>query len=87
MTVEEVEEILDETESDRILGDDIFLGLQILVKYNKPGKGRVVQAAEHDEIYSIGVEDAIEAGLTPEDVVMLGKLGWRVQEEAFHHFV
>ena len=62
----------------------IFEGLVILNKYAK--KENVVAGAGHDQIYSINVCDACEAGITKEDVLQLQKYEWMVQDGYFYTF-
>lgn len=76
---EEIRKIFDDTESElqKIDGDNAFMGLQILSKYTK----NLIQGAEHDIIYSISIEDAIELNITDEDLIQLAKLNWMIHEE------
>jgi hypothetical protein len=76
---EEIRKIFDDTESElqKIDGDNAFMGLQILSKYTK----NLIQGAEHDIIYSISIEDAIELNITDEDLIQLAKLNWMIYEE------
>ena len=85
MTIKELEAIYDE-EAGYVEGDSIFQGLEILARY--AGGKRVIQAAEHDEIYSLRIEDVLEAGLTRGDAVDLRDFGWNISGgEGFQHFV
>jgi hypothetical protein len=82
MTYEEIEKIM-EKDYDYITNkDSVFEGLKIIAKYTDD----VVGAAEHDIIYSEDVEVLIEAGITKEDVEMLAKLNWHIEEDCFCHF-
>ena len=56
---------------------NVFLGLKIITKY-LPKVG--IEAAEHDIIYSAGVDELLEAGITEEDVTELQKLNWMIDE-------
>lgn len=76
MTREELEIIFKETESEWS-GDNAFKGLEIIRKYVE----YVLHAAEHDIIYSVDLDDIIEADITKEDAVNLRKLNWMISEE------
>lgn len=82
LTMDEFIDIMDETESDWD-GDNAFKGLVILSKYTT----NLVQAAEHDKIWSISVEEIVELGITKEDVIKLGKLNWMIEEDSLACFV
>lgn len=71
---DEITNIFDTTSSDlkNIDGDSTFLGFQIISKYTK----NIVQCAEHDIVYSIGVDEIIELNVTDEDLIQLAKLNW-----------
>ena len=85
MTIEEFEEIFENTESElsKVDGDNCFLGLQILSKYTK----NLVHGAEHDRIFSESIENLIDASITKEDVISLAKLNWSIEEECLYCFV
>lgn len=77
---DEINKIFDETESElhKLDGEDnAFLGLQIISKYTKKN---IIVCAEHDIIYSIGIEEAIELNVTDEDFIQLAKLNWMIYE-------
>jgi hypothetical protein len=65
--------------------DNAFLGLQIIRKYI-PG-GTIIGSAEHDIIYSVYTEELAKAGITEEDVIMLRKLNWHIDEDSLACFV
>ena len=66
-------------------GDNAMQGLLILQKY---ADGDVILGAEHDKIYSISPEEAINNGLTEEDAIALFKLNWGINEyEDFYCYV
>jgi hypothetical protein len=71
MTREQLEKIFDNDET-QWEGDNAFQGLQILSKYTD----NLIQAAEHDIIFSEGIEKVLDAGLTEEDADALRKLNW-----------
>jgi acid stress-induced BolA-like protein IbaG/YrbA len=82
---EEIKKIFDDVKSDlsNVDGDNAYLGLVILSKYSK----NLIQCAEHDKIYSISLEDAIEANITDADIIELAKLNWMIDEDSFSCFV
>jgi len=61
----------------------MFLGIEIMRKYIKSAG---FMAAEHDIIYSCGIEELIDAGITDQDVMSLRCLGWFMDEECLAHF-
>lgn len=75
---EEIEKIFESTDSElhKIKGDNAFMGLQILSKYTD----NLIQAAEHDIIYSISLDDAIELNVSDEDLIQLAKLNWMIYD-------
>jgi len=86
MTEERFIELMEsETEYDRTFeGCRILAGLVIITKY-LPKIG--IEAVEHDIIYSAGIEELIEAGITEEEVITLRKLNWMINDEGLAHFV
>lgn len=67
------------------LGDNVLEGLLIIRKYC-PAK-TVLEAAEHDVIYSVDMDDLIKAGITEEDVIRLRNLNWMIDEHHLACFV
>ncbi len=61
-------------------GDNALKGLLIISKY-LPKKG--IEGADHDIIYSVGVDEIIEAGITIEDTEMLRDQNWMVEDEEY----
>jgi len=57
--------------------DNAILGLLLIRKYI-PKAG--IEGASHDVIYSVGVEELIEAGITEEDAKKLRDLNWMLYE-------
>ena len=55
-------------------------GLLIIKKY-LPNSG--IEGAEHDQIYATNISELIEAGITEDDVVMLNRLNWVVEDETY----
>jgi len=70
-------------------GDNAWQGLQILAKYVNPMKTDLIAGADHDVIYSVNVDEVLNAGLTEEDAKALRKLNWMIDEdgECFACFV
>jgi hypothetical protein len=60
-------------------GDENLMGFNLLAKYFP--KGRVIEGADHDVIYSKGVDDIVEAGITEEDAIMLRNLGFILSDD------
>lgn len=85
MTLEEATQIFNDADS-RWSGDNALQGLQILRKYTT---SNVLCSAEHDIIYSIDVEEAIQAGMDRDDMMNLALLNWGIDEEfsCFYCFV
>ena len=82
---EEIKKIFNDVTSDlsNVDGDNAYLGLVILSKYSK----NLIQCAEHDKIYSLGLEEAIEANITDDDITELAKMNWMINEDSFACFV
>lgn len=58
--------------------DSAVAGLEIIVKYC-PKKG--IQAAEHDIIYSVGIDEICETEITEEEVRQLREWNWIYDED------
>lgn len=82
---EEIKKIFNDVTSDlsNVDGDNAYLGLVILSKYSK----NLIQCAEHDKIYSLGLKEAIEANITDDDITELAKMNWMIDEDSFACFV
>ena len=78
MTKDEFTAIMDGKAEYNSGENRIMLGLQIITKYI-PMSG--IEAAEHDIIYSAGVDEILEAGLTKEDAKELCRLGWQIDDD------
>jgi len=80
ITIEQFETIMNDesVESKFPEGDNALVGLNIIAKY-LPRKG--IEGAEHDIIYSVDVEEIVEAGITEEDTRRLKELNWMIEEE------
>lgn len=85
MTVQDVEEIFDKVKSELDGNDNVFQGVMILLRY--ANNEIVITAAEHDTIYSIDVQEAIDNGITKKEITKLAKLNWMIECESFACFV
>lgn len=81
ITEERVREIFEDTES-KWEGDNAFKGLQIIAKYFDVEKTDILCWAGHDEICSVDIDEAIEAGMTEEDFTSLAKLNWMINSDS-----
>lgn len=77
MTEERFIEIMKSDISDIPEECNVFLGLKIITKYC-PKDG--IEAAAHDEIFSVTIRKIVEAGITEEDAIELRKLNWMIDE-------
>lgn len=71
-------------------GDNALRGLELIRKILDPNgalKPTVLCAAEHDIIYSVGISELIDAGITEEDVVQLRKLNWMCSDDTLSCFI
>jgi hypothetical protein len=55
-------------------------GLNILSKYTDKS---VLTGANHDVIFSIDIDDALEAGLTEVEAIRLREINWMLEDEDF----
>lgn len=81
MEREQFEKIMSDDELDEFGAydeDNALLGLKIIAKY-LPKCG--IEGAEHDIVYSVGVDKILEAGIIEDDVIELRKLNWMIDEE------
>lgn len=83
MNREEFEEIMNGDSGDWD-GDNAIQGLLIIIKY-LPKSG--IEGATHDEIFSCGVDELLDAGLTKEDAEELRRLNWMIDEDSLACFV
>ncbi len=68
----------------KLKDDNAMLGLLLIRKY-MPLAG--ITGADHDVIFSVGVDDLVEAGITKEDTFMLKKLNWMIEHDVLACFV
>lgn len=47
----------------------------------------ILQGASHDQIWSVGLKEICEAGLTEEDAQSLASLNWMEEDDALSCFV
>ena len=90
ITIEFVEEIFGEDstiETKFPVGDNAFLGLQIIAKYIDPSKNTIICGGGHEVIYSVDGQDLLDAGITKEDLETLARWNWSYEDEYFHCFV
>ena len=69
---------------DHIKGCDVLKGLLIITKY-LPTMG--IEAAGHDQVFSVSVEEIVSSGITEEDTLALNDLGWFIEYDVLAHFV
>lgn len=60
--------------------DNVLKGLQIIASYF-PEDTIVLQGAEHDIIYSVDVDELLDAGLTEENAIKLKNLNWTIYND------
>ena len=78
MKLEEFEEVFKNEDADWE-GDNAWQGLNIIAKYLP--KETLICGADYDIIYSVGVEELVDAGITIEDTEKLRRLSWMIDEE------
>lgn len=86
ITTERFKEIF-EGDSKLDAGDNAFAGLQIIAKYINPKEKELICGADHDVIYSVDVDDLIDAGITEEDAIALRTLNWMIRHDGLACFV
>lgn len=86
MTPERLEEILEEDSMGEWLGDNALHGLNIIAKYFSVRK-EILVGADHDVIYSVGIDELAAAGITEEDAKKLRELNWMVDCSSLACFV
>lgn len=83
LTIRELKDILSRSMPfDTSIDDGALAGLLIISKYVS---GCVLQAAEHDIIYSVSVYNL--NGITEEDAKLLRGYGWGVENETLRCYV
>ena len=67
--------------------DDVYEGLLIFRKYLPDCKNLIV-GTDHDIIYSVDIQDLIDANITRQDVHILRSMNWCKRDESYlAHFV
>jgi len=86
ITMDSFEKVFESVESDicDLKECNVYAGLKIITKYC-PSEG--IEGADHDIIYSVGVESLVDAGISEEDVKQLARLNWMIQNEYLACFV
>ena len=84
MTVEEAEQILNDSEYIYIRSDCIYSGLSVLKEYFIGEK--VYYSFEHDQIW-VGARDFDEyvEVMSADDVLYMGRCGWFEDEDSWSH--
>lgn len=59
--------------------DNALCGLNLIAKYI-PNRG--VEGAGHDIIYSVDIDEIVEAGITEEDAIQLRTWNWMIDDDA-----
>lgn len=57
------------------------LAYGLLIISNYIGEKRLIEAAEHDMIYSVELQELLDAGIRETDIEELRNLGWHVNDE------
>ena len=86
MTEERLLEILSEDNDGEWEGDNALQGLNIIAKYFKNGE-EILTAAEHDQIFSVGISEIVAAGISEEDAKELRRLNWMEDYDALACYV
>lgn len=85
MDYEKFEEIMEEDIPYKEgIDDGVIQGILLMRKYVPDTR---IEGADHDVIYSIDIDDLIDAGITEDDVLTLNKMGWHVEDGYMRHFV
>lgn len=80
MTEERFREIMndDDIKTEFPIEDNALAGLNIIAKY-LPLEG--ICGADHDVIYSVDVDEIVNAGITEEDALTLRIINWHIDED------
>lgn len=62
-------------------GDNGLIGLNIIAKYFPSKKTDILCGADHDIIYSVGVKELLDGGITEEDAKALRDINWMIQDD------
>ena len=77
MTRERFKKLMESQDDIDWVGCNVVSGLKIITKY-LPRKG--IEGAGHDIVYSVTIDEILDAGITEEDVIELRKLNWMIDE-------
>lgn len=80
MTKEEFLKVF-ESEETKWDGDNAFQGLLIISKYINPKEKDILGSVGHDIIYSVDIDELIDAGITLQDATNLRLLNWMIESE------
>lgn len=61
-------------------GDNIYKGLQIIAKYFDANEVKIITGVEDGILFSVRVNDIVNAGVTEEDAIKLCNLNWMIDE-------
>ena len=60
-------------------GDNALMGLQLIASYFDKNK-TIITGADHDELYSVEIEELVAKKITKEDVLKLAKWNWSLSD-------
>ncbi len=80
------EEIMEANCDGRWEGDNAYKGLTIIAKYFND-KANLIEGADHDIIYSVGVREILDSGITELDAVALRNFNWRIEDDGLACYV
>lgn len=87
MTEERFLEILNTVETyNKREKNKALRGLNIIAKYFSADE-KILTAAEHDQIFSVGISEIIKAGITEEDAKELRRLNWMEDYDSLSCYV
>jgi len=87
MNIEEFENIMNDESGENDIhekGCNVIKGILIMQKY-LPFIG--VEAAGYEVIYSAGISELVEAGITKSDAILLRRQNWMIDEDDLACFV
>ena len=82
---ERFEQLMDETESDHDIPNRELKGFMIMEKYSKGDN--VFGGADHDVIFAMDIETLINNGITDEDIILLAKYTFHINDEYLQTYV
>jgi len=80
LQIDNLKAIFDNEDSVSWDGDNALEGLNIIARYF-PCK-TVLQAADHDIIYSVDAQEVLDAGLSVQDAQRLAHLNWMIDSDS-----